>query len=357
MGQGWWGWGEERDGDTKQNKPTRPTKGKMKSSAFVHRTVRCWRRKVSWCNEEAHSFPTRRGGHQGAPGERPGLGPAPGRGLSRWVGRGGESRPVGASNLRAGSDPDPGRAVGPRGAQARALLWQRLGLALRGSLARPPRPRTSLALALVPWQGPPLPLLGFLPGHPPTSRQHPALPSCTPLFPSQHPRRPGTASRHRLDPRVYVFAEESLSKAAETTLLLPAPRTPGSRFASAPSGTWGCLQIRTEELPGFRVRRGPDPGAKRRRGARLELPAPRARALEPPETKPRVHPGPGAKTGVSLVIAKRGLWSQKVSPHGRLMSLSSTEVLKTPYKRASWVPRRSALPASASPERGPGAAV
>ena len=120
---------------------------------------------------------------------------------------------------------------------------------------------------------------------------------------------------------------------------------------SAVLKTW-CFHCR-----GFRVRRGPGPGAKRRRGARLELPAPRARALEPPETKPRVHPGPGAKTGVSLVIAKRGLWSQKVSPHGRLMSLSSTEVLKTPYKRASWVPRRSALPASASPERGPGAAV
>lgn len=29
------GWGG-RDGDTEQNKPTRPTKGKMKSSAFAH---------------------------------------------------------------------------------------------------------------------------------------------------------------------------------------------------------------------------------------------------------------------------------------------------------------------------------
>ena len=61
MGQGWWGWGEERDGDTKQNKPTRPTKGKMKSSAFVHRTVRCWRRKVSWCRGGAQlPYPARR---------------------------------------------------------------------------------------------------------------------------------------------------------------------------------------------------------------------------------------------------------------------------------------------------------
>lgn len=32
MGQGWWGRGEERAGDTEQNKPTRPTKGKMKSA-------------------------------------------------------------------------------------------------------------------------------------------------------------------------------------------------------------------------------------------------------------------------------------------------------------------------------------
>lgn len=36
------GWGRERDGDTEQNKPTRPTKRKMKSSAFAHSTMRPW---------------------------------------------------------------------------------------------------------------------------------------------------------------------------------------------------------------------------------------------------------------------------------------------------------------------------
>ena len=110
-------------------------------------------------------------------------------------------------------------------------------------------------------------------------------------------------------------------------------------------------------MPGLRVRRRAGPG----RGA-VAWGSAGAPGSERAHTRPcgditLVHPGAGAKRGVSLVIAKRGLWSQKVSAHGRFMSLLSTPVLKTPHKRASGVSGRSALPASASLERGPGAAV
>lgn len=148
--------------------------------------------------------------------------------------------------VEAGGSPEPGAGSdrtrrGPwgRGAAGSASprpAWQRLGLALRGFLARPPRPRASLALA--PRQGPPLPLLGFLPGRPPTPRQHPALPSCTPLFPRQHPRRPGSASRHRLDPRVLRLRGKVIRQSCRNNPAPPSsPHTP--RFAVCLGPQWG----------------------------------------------------------------------------------------------------------------------
>lgn len=356
MGQGWWGWGKERNGDTKQNKPTRPTKGKMKSSAFVHRTVRCWRRKRSWCKEEAHSFPTRRGGHQGAPRERPRLGPAPGRGLARWVGGGGESRPVGASNLRAGSDRTRG---GPSGRVEREPV-PCIGSGWAWPSEAPSRaPR-----------GPALPSPSSL-GRVLPSRSSASSRVTLRLVVNTQPSRGAHRSSHAnmpgaqelppgtdWHPEFYVFAEESFSKAAETTPLLPAPGTLQVRgLPRPPVGPGAVCKLGPRNCRAFGSGVGPGPGAERRRGARLELPAPSARALDPVETTPSA-PRRGCQDGCEPGYCQTwALEPKRIPSRTPHVTLLSTEVLKTPYKRASWVPRRSALPASASPERGPGAAV
>lgn len=211
----------------------------------------------------------------------------------------------------------------------------------------------------------PRPLAGSSPPAPRLPPGSPSDSSSTPSSPELHTALPTPTSAA---PR-NCFQAPTRSQSSTFSPKSHSPKPPKQPCSSQllahqdrglprpPVGPGAVCKLGPRNCRAFGSGVGPGPGAKRRRGARLELPAQSARALEPAETKPRVHPGPGAKTGVSLVIAKRGLWSQKVSPHGRLMSLSSTEVLKTPCKRASWVPRRSALPASAPPERGPGAAV
>lgn len=211
----------------------------------------------------------------------------------------------------------------------------------------------------------PRPLAGSSPPAPRLPPGSPSDSSSTPSSPELHTALPTPTSAA---PR-NCFQAPTRSQSSTFSPKSHSPKPPKQPCSSQllahqdrglprpPVGPGAVCKLGPRNCRAFGSGVGPGPGAKRRRGARLELPAPSARALEPAETKPRVHPGPGAKTDVSLVIAKRGLWSQKVSPHGRLMSLSSTEVLKTPYKRASWVPRRSELPASAPPERGPGAAV
>ena len=59
-------WDGERDGDTEQNKPTRPTKEKMKSSAFAHRTVRSGA--LGGLPVQREGTRPSEAGHQGAPG-------------------------------------------------------------------------------------------------------------------------------------------------------------------------------------------------------------------------------------------------------------------------------------------------
>lgn len=178
--------------------------------------------------------------------------------------------------------------------------------------SRFPRPRSSAG------SSPPAPRLPA--GSPSDSSSTPSSPELhtalpTPTSPApriclQAPTRSQsfTSSRKSHSPKLPKQPRSSQLPAHSQVRGLPRPPMgPGAVCKLGPRNCRAC---------------GPGPGAERWRGARLELPAPSARALDPAETQPWVHPGAGAKTGVSLVIAKRGLWSQNVSAHGRFMSLS-----------------------------------
>lgn len=210
----------------------------MKSSAFVHRTVRCRCRKVSWYKEkEAHSILSQRGQAPGGACRQAGAGP----GTWERVGAVGRRRlgfeAGGSLGPQGGERPGAGRARGQRRARAGALHWQLLGLPLGGS---PGRPRGLALPSPSPLGGLLPPVLVFSRSHPPTPLQHPAPLSRTPHSPRQPPLHTGTASRHRLNPKVLHLHRRLILKRGRNkprSSQLPAH----SRFAVRlrPNGVWG----------------------------------------------------------------------------------------------------------------------
>lgn len=191
-------------------------------------------------------FIQREGGAQHPEPERPGTRGRlqTGRGRARHLGEGGrggseEAGIRGRWEPRTSGRGETRRRAGPGAAESasRCPALAAAGPAPRRLPRAPPRPRTSLALA--PWRAPP-PGPRLLQEFTWTPLQHPAPLSCTPHSPRQPPLRTGTASRHRLNPKVLHLHRRLILKRGRNkprSSQLPAH----SRFAVRlrPNGVWG----------------------------------------------------------------------------------------------------------------------